>query len=120
MFTKTISYLTFICVLTWVFLFHSAPAFANAGSVMTTMNYNFRVLPTAVAWFSYLTGIGFTAVGLLKMRDYVDNPSQAPVKVALAYLFIGAMLVVLPYAVNVATESVGGASSGVSRPALYN
>lgn len=97
-----------------------AQAAANIGTVMTTVTTNTGTIPTLLTSLSYITGIGFTIMGLIKMRDYVDNPSQNFMKDALARLGIGAALILLPFAIQVAAGSVGAAASAtISRPSLY-
>ncbi len=94
----------------------------NVGTVMDSVTFNMGWIPALFSSISYLTGIGFTIMGLIKMRDYVDNQSQNHMKDALARLGIGAALIALPFAINVAIDTIGGDANAaiVNRPALYN
>ena len=93
---------------------------ANVGTVMNSVIFNMGFIPALTSSISYITGIGFTIMGLIKMRDYVDNPSQNFMKDALARLLIGAALILLPFAVQVAAGTIGAkAAVTISKPTLY-
>ena len=92
----------------------------NVGTVMNNITANTGTIPTLFTSLSYITGVGFTIMCLVKMRDYVDNPSQNFMKDALARLGIGAALILLPFAIQVAANTVGGAEGvAIARPVLY-
>lgn len=93
----------------------------DVGDVMGSVTTNTGPIPTLLTSLSYVTGVGFTIMGLIKMRDYVDNPSQNYMKDALARLGIGAALILLPFVINVAANTIGAeANVTINRPALYN
>ena len=45
---------------------------------------------------SYLGGLGFALVSIMKFKQHKDNPTQIPVGTALALVFIAAALLFLP------------------------
>lgn len=115
-------YFTHFTVITGALLLLSVHAHAgvNVGTVMDNVTTNTGTIPTLFTSLSYVTGVGFTIMGLIKMRDYVDNPSQNFMKDALARLGIGAALILLPFAITVAAGTIGAdAAATVTRPALY-
>ena len=98
-----------------------AHAQQNVGTVFQTITAgNLAFIPLVITALSYITGIGFTIMGLIKMRDFVDDPSQNFMKDALVRLGIGALLILLPFAIRVAANTVGATDNSVIvAPALY-
>lgn len=65
---------------------------------------NFR---NAYAWGSYALGFGFIIAGLIKIRDYVDDPSRNTMVSALIRLGVGSGLIILPFVIRVAANTIG-------------
>ncbi len=77
------------------------------GRVSESLTKNAEGLPTLIAAVSYIMGIGFTIAGLLKLKDYVDDPSRAPMKDALIRLGVGVGLIFLPWFIEIISGSMG-------------
>jgi hypothetical protein len=68
--------------------------------------------PQVVAFISYLGGFVLAALGVVGLKQHVENPSQNPMKNALAKLGFGGMLLALPPVVNALQGSGEGAGGG--------
>lgn len=53
-------------------------------------------LPSLMATLSYLFGILLSVLGILKIKDHVENPSQTPLKEGAIRLLAGGALFALP------------------------
>ncbi len=84
---------------------------ANLAGVATDVVCETSRTPRLIASGCYVMGIGFTIAGLIKMRDYVDNPSQAFMKDALIRLAVGACLLLLPWVIFTFFTSGGGTAT---------
>lgn len=73
-----------------------------AGNVTTSME-NVGKLITAA---SYVAGIGFALLGLLKLKAHKDNPTQVPLSQPLVLLTIAGGLVFLPSIISTAGETI--------------
>lgn len=67
-----------------------------AGSITQSMT-NLAKLITAV---SYVAGIGFAMMGLLKLKAHKDNPTQVPLSQPMVLLIIAAGLIFLPSVIS--------------------
>ncbi len=69
-----------------------------AGNAMTATGS----VPGLVTGVSYMVGILLAVLGVLKIKDHVENPGQTPLKDGIARLTIGGGL----FAVPIVTESM--------------
>ena len=72
-------------------------------------------IPDAVAFISYLGGTALAALGVVNLKQHVENPSQTPMKNGLAKLGFGGMLLALPTITGVmqaTTADTGQANYG--------
>ena len=58
-------------------------------------------IPDAVAFISYLGGTALAALGVVNLKQHVENPGNTPMKNGLAKLGFGGMLLALPTVTNV-------------------
>lgn len=65
-------------------------------------------LPGLVTGVSYMLGILFAVLGVLKVKDHVENPSQTPLKEGVARVTVGGGL----FAVPIVTESMSSFMDG--------
>jgi hypothetical protein len=68
-------------------------------------------LPGLVAALCYMIGIGLGAFGILKIKEHVDNPSQAPLKGGVIRLLAGGALFALPMIYNAAYTTINGTNT---------
>ena len=77
-----------------------------ADNVQSTMNSVAKLL-TAV---SYVAGVGFALMGMLKLKAHKDQPTQVPLSQPLMLLAIAAGLVFLPSLISSLGATVWGGS----------
>lgn len=75
-----------------------------ASNVTSTMN-NVAKLITAV---SYVAGVGFAVMGILKLKAHKDQPTQVPLSQPLVLLIIAAGLVFLPSLIQSGGATIWG------------
>lgn len=78
-----------------------------AGNVRDTMN-SVAQLITAV---SYVAGVGFALMGMLKLKAHKDQPTQVPLSQPMVLLAIAAGLVFLPSLIKSAGATVWGSGA---------
>ena len=78
-----------------------------AGTITTSMT-NVAKLITAA---SYVAGVGFALMGMLKFKAHKDNPQQVPLSQPIVLLAIAAGLVFLPSLIKSAGQTVWGGSA---------
>lgn len=59
---------------------------------------------------AFVAGIGFLLAGILKFKNFRDNPQQVPLSAPITYLIIGSLLVFLPSLVKIGGETMGVSS----------
>jgi len=74
-----------------------------AGNVVTSINQ----LPTLLSALSYLAGITIGTLGVLKVKDHVENPTQTPLKEGAIRLATGGALLSLPIIFESISNSIG-------------
>jgi len=75
-----------------------------AGNVTKSMD-NVAKLITAA---SYVAGVGFALMGMLKFKAHKDNPTQVPLSQPIVLLAIAAGLVFLPSLISTGGQTVFG------------
>jgi len=73
--------------------------------------------PQVVAFISYLGGFVLAALGVVGLKQHVENPQQNPMKNALAKLGFGGMLLALPPVVTALQAS--GEAAGTDATGIY-
>ena len=98
----------------------SAPAFAGGtsndfNSIAGNMIGSIENLPNLISGVSYLLGALFGVLGILKIKDHVENPQQAPLKEGAIRLAAGGGLFALPIITEAMFETIGsGTAVGTS------
>jgi len=69
-------------------------------------------VPQIVGYVSYLGGFVLAALGVVGLKQHVENPGQNPMKNALAKLGFGGMLLALPPVVAAIQGSGNASGSG--------
>jgi len=95
----------------------SAHAANNFGSIAVNINNSISSLPGLVASLSYLTGLLLAVLGVMKIKDHVENPSQTPLKDGAIRLLTGGMLFGLPILLEAMTETIDAGNTGVGASA---
>lgn len=64
-------------------------------------------LPTLLAALSYLFGLLLGVLGIMKIKDHVENPTQEPLKNGAIRLAAGGALFALPIITEAALNTIG-------------
>lgn len=93
---------------------NSTDAFAAAGGFDTiagNIEESVGEVPRLLSVLSYLAGIGLGISGVLKLKDHVENPQNAPLKTGAVRLGVGGALLAMPTVLNAMTGSIGTAGT---------
>ncbi len=85
----------------------SADANRNLSDVTDQLTESLNGLPVLFTSAAYIIGIGFVIAGLFKLKEFVDDPSQGDMKNALIRLGVGALMILLPFAIEVSSGTLG-------------
>ncbi len=99
----------------------SKSAFASSGGTTSTTN-NFSVIasnivastsnfPNLISALAYLLGIALAVLGIMKIKDHVENPSQTPLKDGAIRLLAGGALFALPMLMDAMTGTLNGSAT---------
>ncbi len=87
-----------------------ANTFSNIAQNITT---SIQDIPGLLTGLSYLFGILLGVLGILKIKDHVENPQQTALKDGAIRLAAGGGLFALPIIYEAMFETVGSAGAGV-------
>ena len=89
---------------------HAATTFNTiAGNMVSSISQ----LPTLLSAIAYLFGLILCVLGILKIKDHVENPGQTPLKDGAIRLAAGGGLFALPIIYSAAKSTIGsGGSTG--------
>ena len=79
----------------------------NFGSIASNIVTSIATLPALLAALSYMFGILLGVLGVLKIKDHVENPSQTPLKDGAIRLAAGGGLFALPIIYEAMINTVG-------------
>jgi hypothetical protein len=94
-----------------------AKAANNFGSIAANINSSIESLPGLVAAIAYLVGLLLAVLGVMKIKDHVENPSQTPLKDGAIRLLAGGMLFGLPILLEAMTETLNSGNTSVGASA---
>lgn len=98
----------------------SGSAFAgnNFGSVANNINTSIASLPGLLTGLSYMFGILLGVLGIMKIKDHVENPSQTPLKDGAVRLAAGGALFALPIMFESMFNTIGSNGANASAAQL--
>lgn len=99
-----------ICLVT-----EAAFAVSGVGSIATNVVNNLGPVARVITAGSYVAGFGFTVTALVKFKAHKDNPTQIPISMPIALLFIGAALIFVPSVFKSSGVTLFGGVSGVGK-----
>ena len=85
--------------------------FSNIAENIVTSITN---LPQLLSALSYMFGILLGVLGVMKIKDHVENPGQTPIKDGAIRLAAGGALLALPIIFESMLETVGSDGAGAS------
>jgi len=100
----------------------STPAHANNNDFSTiaqNITNSVSSLPGLLTALAYLFGILIGVLGILKIKDHVENPSNTPLKDGAIRLAAGGALFALPIIFEAMTNTNGNNGAGASAASVY-
>ncbi len=91
----------------------------NFSSIASNITKSVSSVPGMLTGLSYMFGILIGVLGILKIKDHVENPNQTPLKDGAIRLAAGGGLFALPIVYEAMLETVGNNGAGV-QAALLN
>lgn len=86
----------------------------SLGSVAATITGSMTNVAKLITATSYVAGVGFALMGMLKLKAHKDNPTQVPLSQPIVLLCIAAGLVFLPSLIKTAGKTVWSDSEAAS------
>jgi hypothetical protein len=83
----------------------------NFSSIASNMSGSMANLPSLLSGVAYLFGLLLGVLGVLKIKDHVENPSQAPLKDGAIRLAAGGALFAIPMIYEAARTTIGTGAS---------
>ena len=98
------------------YIMMSTPAHANNFSaIASNIVASITNLPSLLAALSYMFGILLGVLGIMKIKDHVENPGQTPIKDGAIRLAAGGALLALPIIFESMFNTIGtGAGASVA------
>ena len=97
-----------------------AHAANNFGSIAKNINTSIASLPGLLTGLSYMFGILLGVLGIMKIKDHVENPTQTPLKDGAIRLAAGGALFALPIMFEAMFETLEGSGMGNASAAQLN
>jgi hypothetical protein len=89
----------------------------NFGSIAENINTSIASLPGLLTGLSYLFGILLGVLGIMKIKDHVENPTQTPLKDGAIRLAAGGALFALPIVFEAMLATATGEDVGANAQA---
>ena len=83
-------------------------------NIAENINTSISQLPFLLSSLSYMFGILLGVLGVMKIKDHVENPGQTPIKDGAIRLAAGGALLALPIIFESMLETVGSDGAGAS------
>ena len=98
---------------------HAAAA-SNFGTIANNIQGSIANIPGLISGLAYLFGTLIGVLGIMKIKDHVENPTQTPLKDGAIRLAAGGGLFALPIIYDAMVETIdqGGAGSGAVQTTL--
>ncbi len=91
----------------------AAPAAGNNfSSIATNIAGSVGSLPGLISAIAYLFGVLIAVLGILKIKDHVENPTQTPLKDGAIRLAAGGALFALPIIMESMLNTIGADQKG--------
>lgn len=90
----------------------------NFGSIAQNISLSIAQLPGLITGLAYLFGLLLGVLGIMKIKDHVENPGQTPLKDGAIRLAAGGALFALPIIFEAMTETVGTGGLGATAAGL--
>jgi len=115
-------YLNLVAAVSVGFMSASAQALPsqenNFSNIARNITDSVAELPGLVTALSYLFGILLGVLGVMKVKDHVENPSQTPLKDGAIRLAAGGALFALPIIFEAMLNTIGTTGVNVEAPTI--
>ena len=118
---RNYNYVISACIMTGV-LCASKPGYAarnDFSDIARNINKSLEEVPGLISGLSYLMGTLLGVLGILKVKDHVENPQQTELKQGAIRMAAGGSLFALPIIYEAMQTTIGDVRSDV-RPAELN
>ncbi len=88
----------------------------NFNNIITNMEGSISGIPGLISGISYMMGILLGVLGILKIKDHVENPGQTPLQQGAIRLAAGGGLFALPIVYEAMRTTIGTQSTLVVAP----
>ncbi len=95
----------------------SAHAANNFSSIAENITLSIANIPGLLTALAYLFGILLGVLGILKIKDHVENPTQTPLKDGAIRLAAGGILFALPILFEAMAETLDDGNTGTNASA---
>ena len=97
----------------------AAAAGNNFSTIAQNITNSVASIPGLLTALAYLFGILIGVLGILKIKDHVENPSNTPLKDGAIRLAAGGALFALPIIFEAMTNTTGNNGNGASAASVY-
>ncbi|MFP4097780.1 MAG: hypothetical protein ACLFU1_03215 [Alphaproteobacteria bacterium] len=88
------------------------PVGNNFSEIAENIGGSFGSIPALLAMFAYIAGVIFAIMGVLKIKQHVENPSQTPLKDGVVLLLVGGAFFALPIMLEAMQNSIDAKGEG--------
>ncbi len=94
----------------------------NFGSIASNISDSIAQLPGLISALAYLFGVLLAVLGIMKIKDHVENPTQTPLKDGAIRLAAGGALFAVPIILEAMSETIdqGATGAGASAAGLQS
>ncbi len=97
---------------------NDAHATTNFGTIAANIVDSIEELPGLLSGIAYLFGLLLGVLGVLKVKDHVENPSQTPLKDGAIRMAAGGAMFALPMIYESMSNTIGSTTGTVSTAKL--
>lgn len=97
---------------------HAAGANTNFSTIASNVTTSMISLPGLLSALAYLFGIILGVLGVMKIKDHVENPSQTPLKDGAIRLAAGGALFALPIVYSAMFNTIDNNTGGTTGVAI--
>ena len=91
-----------------------AAAGNDVSKIAQNITTSIQSVPFLITAISYLLGILLVVLGIMKIKDHVENPSQTPIKDGAIRLLVGGALFAIPIVSEAFLNTIGADQTGVA------
>lgn len=99
-------------------VFADAAMANNFSSIAKNMTLSIANLPSMLSAVSYLFGLLLGVLGVMKIKDHVENPSQTPLKDGAIRLAAGGALFAIPMLYEAGKNTIGTTGVATTQASL--